>query len=345
VTEAPVTVVVASPLEDELVKRLRAAMAGSARVIYEPALLPVARFAGDHNGVRPELSNAARDRWLGLLAQAEVLLDFDWLAPAELPRNAPKLQWLQATSSGIGEFMARTGLADGGFIVTTAAGIHAGPLAEFALFGLLYFVKDAPGLADAKAARRWQRHTSRELSGMRVLIVGLGGVGRRAAATCAALGIDVWGVSRTPRAAPPEGVSRLVARDRIGGALAHVDGLVLAAPHTPESHHLIGRAELRQMPPGSILVNIGRGELVDEEALIDALRRGHLRGAALDVATTEPLPPSSPLWSLRNVLISPHSASTVAAENERIVELFLRNFRRFTSGEPLINVYEHARGY
>jgi len=345
VTEAPVTIVIASPLEDDLVERLRAAVAGSARVIHEPALLPVARYAGDHGGARPELDQAARSRWLGLLAQAEVLLDFDWLAPAELPRNAPKLRWLQATSSGIGEFMARNGLAGSGFTVTTAAGIHARPLAEFVLFALLYFVKDAPGLADAKAARRWQRHTSGELNGKRILIVGLGEVGKQAAATCAALGVEVWGVSRTPRAAPPESVSRLVPRDGIRAALAEVDGLVLAAPHTAESHHLIGREELWQMPAGSILVNIARGQLVDEEALIDALRQNHLGGAALDVTATEPLPPGSPLWALRNVLISPHSASTVAAENERIVDLFLRNFRRFTSGEPLINVYEHARGY
>src|SRR6185437_8610105 len=259
---------------------------------------------------------------------------FDWLAPAELAGNAPKLRWLQATSSGIGEFMAANGLDDSGFIVTTAAGIHAGPLAEFVLFALLYFVKDAPGLADAKTARSWRRHTSGELSGKRILIVGLGEVGRRAAESCAALGVDVWGASRAPRLAPPAGVSRLVPRDGIRAALAEVDGLVLAAPHTAESHHLIGRAELWQMPAGSVLVNIGRGELVDEEALIDVLRKGHLGGAALDVAATEPLPPSSPLWALRNVLISPHSASTVAAENERIVELFLRNFRRFTSGEP-----------
>jgi glyoxylate/hydroxypyruvate reductase A len=345
VTKAPVTVVIASPLEHDLVERLRAAISGSARVIYEPALLPVARFAGAHHGARPELDQSARDRWLGLLAQAEVLLDFDWLAPAELPRNAPRLRWLQATSSGIGEFMAVNGLADRGFIVTTAAGIHARPLAEFVLFALLYFVKDAPGLADAKAARRWQRHTSGELNGKRILIVGLGEVGTQAAASCAALGVEVWGVSRTPRTAPPEGVSRLVPRDGMRAALAEVDGLVLAAPHTAESHHLIGREELGQMPAGSILVNIGRGELVDEDALIDALFRNHLGGAALDVAATEPLPPGSPLWRLRNVLISPHSASTVAAENERIVELFLRNFRRFTSGEPLINLYEHARGY
>jgi glyoxylate/hydroxypyruvate reductase len=344
-TGAPVTIVVASPLEDDLVERLRTAVAGAARVIHEPALLPTARYAGDHHGARPELDKAERDRWLGLLAQAEVLLDFDWLAPAELPRNAPKLRWLQATSSGIGEFMAGYGLNGSGFTVTTAAGIHARPLAEFVLFALLYFVKDAPGLADAKAARRWERHTSRELNGQRILIVGLGEVGSQAAATCAALGVEVRGVSRTPRAAPPEGVSRLVPRDGIRAALAEVDGLVLAAPHTADSHLLIGREELWQMPAGSILVNIARGELVDEEALSDALRQNHLGGAALDVAATEPLPPDSTLWALRNVLISPHSASTVAAENERIIELFLRNFRRFTRGEPLINVYEHARGY
>ena len=341
----PLTVVIASPLEAALVKVLRAAVGDSARVIHEPSLLPVPQFAGDHGGVPPVLDDAGRARWLTLLAQADILLDFDWLAPAELPRNAPRLRWVQATSSGIGEFMTSTGLADSEFTVTTAAGIHARPLAEFVLFALLYFIKDAARLEQAKAARRWERHTTGELNGKRILIVGLGEIGRHVAATCAGLGVDVWGASRSIRRKPPEGVSKLVPRDGIHEALSEVDGLVLAAPYTADSHHLIGGDELRQMPAASILVNIARGRLVDEEALIDALRQHHLAGAALDVTATEPLPPGSPLWTLPNVLISPHSASTVAAENERIVELFLRNFSRFTRGEPLINVYESVRGY
>jgi glyoxylate/hydroxypyruvate reductase len=341
----PVTIVIASPLETSLVELLRAGVGSSARVIYEPSLLPVPRYVGDHVGVPRALDHADQARWLSLLAQADILLDFDWLAPAELPRNAPRLCWVQATSSGIGEFMTRTGLVHGGFTVTTAAGIHAQPLAEFVLLALLYFIKDMPWLQEAKAARRWERHTTDELNGKRILIVGLGEIGRHIAATCAGLGVDVWGTSRTIKPKPPEGISKLVPRDGLREALSEVDGLVLAAPYTADSHHLIGRDELWQMPAGSILVNIARGKLVDEEALIDALRQHHLRGAALDVTATEPLPPGSPLWALPNVLISPHSASTVAAENERIVELFLRNFSRFTCGEPLINVYQSTRGY
>ena len=286
----PVTVVIASPLEAALVELLRTSIGGRARVIHEPALLPVPQFAGDHVGVARDLDDADRARWLALLAQADVMLDFDWLAPSELPRNAPRLRWLQATSSGIGEFMESTGLADGGFTVTTAAGIHAGPLAEFVLFALLYFIKGAAELEDAKTARRWQRHTSAELNGKRILIVGLGHVGRRVAAACAALGVEVWGASRRLRSEPPEGVSKLVARDALADALGEVDGLVLAAPYTADSHHLIGKSEIWRMPRGSIFVNIARGQLVDEEALIEALRQQHLGGAALDVTAVEPLP-------------------------------------------------------
>lgn len=341
----PTTVVVASPLEDEHVGYIRSSLGSTATVIHEPGLLPLPRYAGDHHGIPRRLDEDAQARWLSLLDQAEVLFDFDWLAPGDLPKNAPRLRWVQATSSGIGEYMAETGLDDTDIAVTTAAGIHGGPLAEFVLFGLLYFLKDGPGLAEAKGARRWERHTTGELSGRRILLIGLGEVGQRIAGACAALGVEVWGVGRRARKVAGDGVTRLVRRSDIPSALGEVDALVLAVPYTAESHQLIGRNELSLLPPGSILVNVARGKVVDEEAMIDALRRGHLGGAALDVTSEEPLPVSSPLWTLRNVLLSPHSASTVAAENRRIVELFLRNFGRFRRGEPLINLYERSRGY
>jgi len=151
-------------------------------------------------------------------------------------------------------------------------------------------------------------------------------------------------VRRALAAPPPEGVGRLLRLDEIGSVLGGIDALVLACPLTPETQGLIGAAELAALPEGALLINIARGPVVDEPALVEALR-SRLGGAALDVATVEPLPADSPLWDLPNVLISPHSASTVDAENGRIVDIFLANLQRYLDGKPLINRFDRTRGY
>jgi phosphoglycerate dehydrogenase-like enzyme len=140
-------------------------------------------------------------------------------------------------------------------------------------------------------------------------------------------------------------VAGYVASDQIHRVLPEMDALVLACPLTAQTRGLIGARELALMPPGSVLVNIARGPVVDEEALVSALRAGHLGGACLDVFATEPLPASSPLWDMPNVIISPHSAATVAAENGLITDLFIDNVRRWTSGRPLRNLYDRTAGY
>ncbi len=167
------TIVIGSYLEEELVRRIAAAEAAG-RVIYEPGLLPVPRYRCDHTGPRRDLSPADLDRWRALGAEAEVYFDFDWLDPGQMPERSPKLRWIQATSAGIGGFMQRTGLDGAGLEVTTAAGVHAVPLAEFALIGALYFVKGLPELRQRQQARHWERYTTRPLSGLRALVVGPG---------------------------------------------------------------------------------------------------------------------------------------------------------------------------
>jgi phosphoglycerate dehydrogenase-like enzyme len=337
-------VVIASPLEPELVERVRDVDRVRLDVIHEPDLIPRPRYPADHTGVPPELDEAGSARWLDLLGRAEVLFDFDWRAPAELPRTAPGLRWVQATSSGIGEYLRRLELDRTSIVFTNCAGVHAVPLAEWVVLGLLYLAKEVPRLRAEQAACHWQRYTARRLAGSRVLLVGLGGVGRHVARTLADLGVAVWGVRRS-EGAPPEGVTRLVARGDLRDALGHVDALVLACPYTAETHHLIGAAELAALPSGAFVVNISRGQVVDEPALIEALRSGHLGGAVLDVFEEEPLPSDSPLWGMANVLVSPHSASTVGSENELIVELFVDNLGRYLAGHPLRNVYDRDRGY
>jgi phosphoglycerate dehydrogenase-like enzyme len=342
----PITILIASPLDQRQVARISRHDPARVRVVWEPELLPSARYAADHIGIAPDLNEADLERWRALLAQADVLFDFDWLEPAKLPERAPKLRWVQATSAGIGEFLARTGLDRTDIAFTTASGVHAVPLAEFVALCLLYFAKDVPRLQARQARRHWERHEEGELAGTRILVIGLGKIGREVARICSGLGVEVWAVRRSgANGQTPPGVRTVLGTSDLRSALPNVQALVLACPLTKETRHLIGATELELLPREAVVVNIGRGNLIVEPALVDALSDGRLRGAALDVFEEEPLPTDSPLWNLPNVLISPHSASTVAAENARIVDIFLANVDRFLRGARLINLFDRERGY
>ena len=338
------SVLIASPLEEEHASRIAAAD-DRIRLLYAPELLPVPRYPCDHTGTPRDFSPSEQDRWAELRADADVSFDFDWRAPAQIPVNSPKLRWVQGTSAGIGGLLERTGLIKTPITFTTAAGVHGAPLAEFALLGLLHFAKGMPRLAQHQAERHWQRHAMTLLRGSRVLLVGLGGVGREVARLLAAVGVEVRGVGRPGREYQIPGVSSYVADTELAGALGWADALILACPLTDRTNQLIGREELGLLKPGAIVVNLSRGQVIDEEALISELASGRLGGAVLDVFATEPLPPDSPLWAMSNVIISPHSASTVADENRLITDLFTDNLRRWLNGEPLRNVFDRDAGY
>jgi phosphoglycerate dehydrogenase-like enzyme len=339
-----VAVLVASPLEPRHVERI-AAVDPRVEVMYRPDLLPVPRYAADHVGVPRDLTPEQLEEWRALLARAEVSFDFDWWAPGDMRRNAPRLRWVQATSAGIGQFVQRTGLVETDLVFTTAAGVHAVPLAEFALAGVLEFVKGLADLRRWQAKRHWERYTTRRLAGSRVVVLGLGGVGREVARVFAALGCEVVGVGRPGRGYDVPGLERVVPFTELDSALAGTTALILACPLTDVTRRCIGERQLRLLPPGAVLVNIARGPVVDEPALVDALRDGHLGGAALDVFATEPLPAESPLWGLDNVIVSPHSASTVETENATITDLFRDNLRRWLDGRPLRNEFSRENGY
>lgn len=343
-TDRQVVVVIASWLEPELVSRI-GSIDPMIEVRYEPDLLPTPRYIADHHGTPRQLTADQLHRWRDHLADAEVLFDFDWLDPAELPHAAPKLRWIQGTSAGIGEFLSSTDLVSSSITFTTAAGVHAVPLAEFTILGLLYFAKHVPTLRRWQSHHHWQVFATTELAGSRVLVIGLGRVGGEIARRCAAMGMEVWGTRRAANGRVPEGVTRMIPLENLDAALTNLDALVLSCPLTPQTAGLIRRAQLDALPTSAVLVNVSRGPVVDEEALIEALQAGKLRGAALDVFAREPLPADSALWDLPNVLVSPHSASTVPAENERIVEIFVENLRRYLRGQPLINEFERTRGY
>jgi phosphoglycerate dehydrogenase-like enzyme len=339
---AQVPVLVASYLEPAHVSRI-AAVDPRVSILYDPALVPAPRYVCDHTGTPPRLTDAEQVRWEAWLGEAEVSFDFDWQSPELLPERAPRLRWVQATSAGIGALVRRTGLDGSGLVMTTAAGIHAVPLAEFAVTGALYFIKGVPHLLSRQRAHDWERYTTAQLAGRVVTVVGLGGIGRRVVATFAGLGTHVIGVGRPGRSYDVPGAAETVSD--LDGVLARTDVLILCCPLTPETDGLVGRSQLDLLPAGAILVNLSRGRVVDESAMIAALRSGRLGGACLDVFEEEPLPASSPLWDMDNVLVSPHSASTVVGENAALTELFCENLRSYLDGEPLRNLYRRELGY
>ena len=335
-----VRVVITSPLEDELVDTIRAADE-RLDVIHDPELLAPARYASDHP--LPSLeSDGSRERWEQLLDEAEVLFDFGPLELAPSLGTRPRLRWIQGTSAGVGGLVDRIGLSKSPVVVTTASGVHARPLAEFAVLAILAFAKELPRLVRDQRDHRWQRYATDETAGKTVCVVGLGKIGREVARLARALDMRAVGTVRDVRGRLAEDldVDRLLPTDRLDDLLPHADAVVLSCPLTPQTHHLLDARRLALLKPGAIVINVARGQVVDEAALIGALRSGRLGGAALDVFEQEPLSPDSPLWDLPNVLVSPHSASTVAAESSRIVDLFCENLRRYLAGEPLLNVLD-----
>jgi len=338
-----VRVLIASPLEPELVARI-AAVDARLEVIYRADQLGQPRYAADHY---PPMSRSAEQaaEWAKLLAQAEVLFDVDRpSAGPDLVQRAPCLRWIQSSSSGIGEWVRRLGLVESPVVVTNAAGIHARPLAEYVVFVMLYFAKSWARMLAEQRAHHWERCAIDTIDGKTLGIVGLGRVGQAVAQLAKGLGVRVIGLRRRTDGVDP-GIDAVFGPDRLADLLAQSDYVALSLPHTSETVGLIGAAELATMRQGSVLINIARGSIVDESALIEALRSGHLGGAALDVVGREPLAADSPLWDMPNVLITPHSMSTAAVENELLTRLFCDNLRRYLDGQPLLNVFDKRRGY
>jgi phosphoglycerate dehydrogenase-like enzyme len=271
------------------------------------------------------------------------MFDVDQPSTDGLLQRAPRLRWIQSSSSGVGEWVRRLGLVESPVVVTNAAGIHALPLAEFVVFAMLYFAKRWPRMVDEQRAHHWQRCAIDTLDGKTLGIVGLGRVGQHIARMAKPFGLRVIGTRRSGTEIEP--VDRVYPPGELTSVLRESDYLVLIVPLTAETHTLVGAAELREMKPTAVLINISRGTVVDEDALIDALHERRLAGAALDVVAHEPLSPESRLWDLPNVLITPHSMSTAYDENARLVDLFCENLRRYLAHEPLLNEFNKVRGY
>ncbi len=345
-----VVVMIATPLEAELVALIEA-VDDRLEVRYQPELLPPLRFPGDHRGIGSfHRTPQQEQRWCAMLAEAEVLFGLPGDSPqglADALKTCTRLRWVQATAGGAGEQVRAAGLTGeqlSRVLITRAGGVHVGPLAEFAVLGLLAFTKGLPRLLADKAARRWDHYPVAELAGATVLIVGLGAIGIEVARLAKALGMQVIAVNRTGRTDSPY-VDEVRTSRFLPDLLPVAQGVVLTLPLTDETRGMIDAAAISRMHTGAVLVDVGRGGVVDEPALVQALAQGRLAGAALDVFATEPLPPDSPLWELPNVLISPHTAGLSLRENERIVALFSDNLRRYLAGNELLNRVDPTRFY
>ncbi len=309
-----------------------------------------------------ELAETIRRRWLQLrvlhltsddqlaleIPDADIFAGI-LLRPERL-RLAQKLKWVHSTAAGVAHLMYPE-LRSSGILVTNASGVHAIPMAEHVVGMMVALAHDFPGAMRYQLRRQWAQQEiwdsaarPRELAGSVVLLIGFGAVGRAVAERLRPFGVTVWAVTRSGNADPAL-ASRVFPAAQLDSALPGADFVVLAAPQTPETHHLIGERQLALMKRTAFLINVARGSLVDEVALAAALERRAIAGAGLDVAEQEPLPPSSPLWSLENVFITPHTSGASDQLWEREGALLLDNLERWFSGKPLRNQVDLEKGY
>ena len=253
-------------------------------------------------------------------------------------RKAPQLKWLHAFNVGV-DHPIFTELLGRGVRVTTSAGSTAVPIAQTAIMGLLALARGFPRWLAAQRGRQWnpeRKLLPPDLNTQTAVVIGLGRIGAEIARLARALGLKVIGIRRSPRRTD-DPVDELHPPAALPELLPRCDWLVIACPLTPETRGLVNAQAIAALPKGARVINIARGEIVDEPALIEALKSGHLAGACLDVFATEPLSPDSPLWELPNVLATPHNSAVAAGNDERVLEIFLANFELWRLGAPLEN--------
>ncbi len=340
---------IATPIESELVDKIRAATPGD-RVTYEPNLLPTPRYTSDHRGQDGfQRDEAAQSRFDAILAETDVMLGIPGESPPQLAdavAHAPRLQWVQCMYAGAGEQVRNAKLSEKDLeriTFTTGAGVHGTTLAEFFFMGLLALRKDIRRLERLRAERSWDHWAMGELNGSTLAVIGMGAIGRATAKLGRAFGMRVIVVTRD--GSQREDADQTYPIARMKEAIARADAVALTLPGTDQTRGLFDRATVAAMKPGAVFGNVGRASVVDQDALIEALQRGSLAGAVLDVFTPEPLPNDNPLWTLENVIFSPHTAALSNLENARVVDLFCDNLARRASGQPLRSVVNTAEFY
>ena len=294
---------------------------------------------------RGELTDDAKAtaRLDSALAEAEVI--YGLRLPQDVLTRAPKLKWIQVMSAGVDRYLDAE-MRDSPVRMTNVSGIHATPIGEFVLGLMLMFVKLSPECFHLKQQVKWQRVYPSVLNDKTLGVVGLGSIGREIARLGKAFGMNVIATRRSARPGDhARYVDTLLPADRLDRLLRESDFVVLAVPFTSETERLIGEAQFRRMKPTAFLINVARGGIVDEDALVRALTEKTIAGAGLDVFATEPLPGDSPLWRLPNAILSPHISGGREDYVVRATELFADNLRRYLAGKRLVNVVDKRRGY
>jgi len=311
---------------------------------------------------KPAMARAIRTRWPQMRVVhlpdytrlAEELPDTDIfigysLRPQQL-QDAKRLKWIHSTAAGVAQLMYPE-LRDSGVLVTNPRGIFSAPMAEHAIGLMLALARNFPDCVRQQDRTQWAQQALwdlpqhlTELNGKLLLIVGFGSIGKELARRARAFEMRVWGVSRSGKG-DSSLADKILPVAELAAALPQADFVVLAAPETPETRHLIGAEEIALMKPGARLINVARGSLLDEAALLEALEGGKLGGAALDVAANEPLPPESPLWKAPNLMITPHTSAISDRLWERETSLLMEQLDRWFDGRELLNRVDFSRGY
>jgi len=286
-----------------------------------------------------------------LAAAAEVILYSGFAGKtiefSEVWKHAKSVRWVHSLSAGVEKILSSS-LAQSDVPLTNARGVYKRSLAEFAVLGMLYHYKRVRRLVENQRQRKWDGFTVRFADERTMGIVGYGEIGRECALLAKALGVKIHALRRNPeRSAADPLVDRMFEPEDLRRMLAGIDVLLCAAPLTPETRHMIGDAEFAVMKSSAIVINIGRGPVIDESALIRALQSGRIAGASLDVFEREPLPAESALWTMENVLISPHCTDDTEDPDPMALSMraFVENFQRYRKGESLENLVDKKAGY
>ena len=290
------------------------------------------------------------DEVMSAVRDAEVYFGFGMPRPLFL--QAAGLRWVHSAAAGVGSALYPEMVASD-VLLTNSAGVHAIPIAEYIVGGVLYFLRGFDLAADQQRHSEWSKtpfvrvdSVLREMDTVRALIIGVGGLGGATAQRLAALGARCTGIRRRANLGAPAGFERVAPLDQLDAELPIHDVVVLAAPLTPETSGLLTASRVDLLPETAIVVNVARGAMIDEIALIERLQAGRLRGAVVDVFREEPLSLASPLWQLRNVLLTPHVSPVSPGRFwPRQLDLFLGNWSRYVRGESLLNVVDKQAGY
>lgn len=316
-------------------------------VVGRPSERLLAKLRGSVGSMNLAVVESAEESE-GAVPSATVILC--WSTDRELLRRVlsltPRVRWVHDLWAGL-DHLPMEELQKSRAMLTNARGVFSTALGEWVLGAILYFAKDFGKLVRDQKEGRWDPYHPAAIAGQTVGIVGYGDIGREVAVRARAMGMRVLGLTRTgPGSHQSDDLAeKIFAPSERVRMVEQCDYLVIATPLTAETRGLFAEAEIAAMKPEAVLINVGRGPIVKEEALIQALTDGRIKGAALDVFDLEPLPAGHPLFALDNVLVSPHSADRTAGWLDRAVELFLDNLERYRKGEPLANVIDKNRGY